>query len=376
MLHAGLDLSGKRLDVCLLSGHGELVEEFAAPPDADGLRGLVRHVAQHGAPVRGVIESMTGARFVHDTLEHLGWEVLIADAQKVKGLAPLACKTDKIDARVLAVLSERELVPAIWLPDPRVRAEREQARFRLHLVKHKSMLKHRIHSTMLSFGHPCPVSDLFGAAGRELLERLQIPDPWRQTVDASLALIDDLERQIDHINRDLKASGADHPYVPLLLTVPGIGWVLAFTIASEIGDITRFPTAKKLCGYTGLCPRVNQSGEKDRRGPLSKRARSTCAGRCSRAPCTPSDTRLRRALPAQQETPGQAARRPGRPDRHRQKAHRGDLAHAHQQPALCTHSCFGRRRFSSGRLTALLELRPRGRPPMSPSPPTEEAIER
>jgi len=185
-------------------------------------------------------------------------------------LAPLACKTDKIDARVLAVLSERDLVPAIWLPDPRVRAEREQARFRLHLVKHRSMLKHRIHSTMLSFGHPCPVSDLFGVQGRRLLDRLEIPDPWRQSVDASLQLIDDLERQIAEINRDLKASGAEHPYVPLLLTVPGIGWVLAFTIASEIGDITRFPTAKKLCGYTGLCPRVNQSGEKDRRGPLTK----------------------------------------------------------------------------------------------------------
>jgi transposase len=270
MLHAGLDLSRKRLDVCLLSEHGELVEEFSAPPDGDGLRGLVRHVAQHGVPVRGVIESMTGARFVHDTLEQLGWEVLIADAQKVKGLAPLACKTDKIDARVLAVLSERDLLPAIWLPDPRIRSEREQARFRLHLVKHKSMLKHRIHSTMLSFGHPCPVTDLFGAAGRELLERLQIPDPWRQTVDASIDLIDYLELQIDQINRDLKASGAEHPYVPLLLTVPGIGWVLAFTIASEIGDITRFPSAKKLCGYTGLCPRVHQSGESDRRGPLTK----------------------------------------------------------------------------------------------------------
>jgi hypothetical protein len=62
MLHAGLDLSRKRLDVCLLSAHGELGEEFSAPPDADGLRGLVRRVGQHGVPVR-VIESMTGARF-------------------------------------------------------------------------------------------------------------------------------------------------------------------------------------------------------------------------------------------------------------------------------------------------------------------------
>ena len=72
--------------------------------------------------VRAVIESMNGARFVHDRLRSCGWEVEIADAQKVKGLAPLACKTDRIDAWVLAELSRRDLVPAIWLPDPSIRA--------------------------------------------------------------------------------------------------------------------------------------------------------------------------------------------------------------------------------------------------------------
>ncbi len=108
MLHAGLDLSRKRLDVCLITEDGEIAGRVAAPPDADGLRGLVRRIASCGEPVRAVIESMTGARFVHDTLEELGWEVLIADAQKVKGLAPLACKTDMIDAQVLAVLSHRD----------------------------------------------------------------------------------------------------------------------------------------------------------------------------------------------------------------------------------------------------------------------------
>jgi transposase len=270
MLHAGLDLSRNRLDVCLLSEHCEVLDRFAAPSDVDGLHGLVRRVGGLGLPVRAVIESMTGARFVHDTLEQLGWEVLIADAQKVKGLAPLACKTDKIDAQVLAVLSQRDLVPAIWLPDPGVRGERERARFRLHLVKHRSMLKNRIHATLITFGHPCPVTDLFGVAGRALLDRVAIPQPWRGTVDASLALIEDLERQIDQLNRELRAGGADHRYVPLLLTVPGIGWVLAFTIAAEIGEIDRFATPKKLVGYTGLCPKVNQSGDRDRRGPLSK----------------------------------------------------------------------------------------------------------
>jgi transposase len=271
MLHAGLDLSRKKLDICLLSGSGEHVDQLVAPPDADALRALARRIDEvYRVPVCAVVESMTGARLVHDTLEQEGWDVEIADAQKVKGLAPLACKTDKIDSRVLALLSQRDLVPAIWLPDPRIREERELARFRLHLVKHKSALKNRVHSTLITFGKPCPVTDLFGVEGRELLARLQVPEPWRGNITASVELIDDLEAQIAAINRKLREGHANHPYIPLLMSAPGIGWVLAFTIAAEIGQIERFASPQKLAGYTGLCPRVNQSGDKDRRGPLTK----------------------------------------------------------------------------------------------------------
>ena len=100
---------------------------------------------------------------------------------------------------VLAVLSHRDLVPAIWL-DPCIREERELAR-RMHLVKHKSALKNRVHSTLINFGRPCPVTDLFGAEGRRLLAKLDVPEPWRGNVMASVELIDDLERQIAEINR-------------------------------------------------------------------------------------------------------------------------------------------------------------------------------
>ena len=71
MLHAGLDLSRKRLDYCLLTEDGERVGIGAAPPDADGLVSFVRRIERaHGVvEVRAAIESMNGARFVHDTLE-------------------------------------------------------------------------------------------------------------------------------------------------------------------------------------------------------------------------------------------------------------------------------------------------------------------
>jgi transposase len=111
MLYAGLDLSRKRLDYHLLDQGGQTVELGAAPPDADGLHGLAERLARHRQPLRAAIESMNGARFVHDRLELQGWQVEIADALKVKGLAPLACKTDRIDAWLLAELwdSPREV---------------------------------------------------------------------------------------------------------------------------------------------------------------------------------------------------------------------------------------------------------------------------
>src|SRR5215218_3328354 len=115
MLYAGLDLSRKRLDFHLLDGEGATLEVGAAPPDGDGLDGLTERLARYGAPIRAAIESMNGARFVHDRLE---------------------------------------------------RAERERARWRLHLVRHRSSLKQRVHAVLLTHGKPCPVSDLFGVRGR------------------------------------------------------------------------------------------------------------------------------------------------------------------------------------------------------------------
>src|SRR2546430_2344493 len=79
VVHVGLDLSRRRVGVCLICGQGELIAQFPAPADRVGLRGLAARVGAYGQPVRGVIESMNGARFVHDELVAHGWEVLVAD---------------------------------------------------------------------------------------------------------------------------------------------------------------------------------------------------------------------------------------------------------------------------------------------------------
>src|SRR5437588_5371354 len=136
MLYAGLDLSRKRLDFHLLDGEGETVDVGTAPPDADGLLGLTGRLNRHREPIRAAIESMNGARFVHDRLELAGWQVETADAVKAKGLAPLACKTDRIDAWVLAELARRK--PAT---DRRARPPDRRVRTRLTTTRRRAPLR-------------------------------------------------------------------------------------------------------------------------------------------------------------------------------------------------------------------------------------------
>jgi transposase len=158
-------------------------------------------------------------------------------------------------------------------------------------------------------------SDLFGLRGRWLLADLGLPEPWQATIEASLRLIDELDREIGECERELRRLGADHRYVPLLLTVPGISWVLAYTIAAEIGDVARFATPRKLAGYSGLCPRVYQSGERDLRGPLSKQGpRLSGLGARRSGNARLHVTGLPRPLPADEGADRQTARSqvPGR----------------------------------------------------------------
>jgi len=261
VLRVGLDLSRRRIDVCVISDRGELIDRFAATPDRDGLRGLARRVAVYGEPVPGSCTtswSSTVGRCWSPTRSRSG------------GSRRWRARRTRLIRGVLAELSFRDLVPAIWLATFELRREREISRWRLQLVKRRSTLKNRVLSTLVTFGHQRHMSDLFGGAGRRLLGELEMPEPWRSHVDASLVLIDDLEARITQIAKELRRSGADHRYIPLLMTAPGFGWITSFPVACEIADISRFSSPVKLTGYTGLCPRVKQSGQMDHRSPLSK----------------------------------------------------------------------------------------------------------
>src|SRR3954462_5957071 len=255
--YLGIDWSYRRAAWCSLSGAGVIVGEGAVPADADG---LARLVIERGTDVHAVVEMMSGAIWVRDELAAAGWRGQIAHARKVRDVAPLAGKTDKVDARVLAELARRDLVPELWVPPLEDRALRERLRRRTHLVRMRASAMNRIFGLQTQWGLRLSLRRLRGPDAMTLLERQGMPAVWRRSITEALDVIDLLDARITPIDQELRPLARADARVILLHTIPGIGDLLGLTLASEIGDVARFGSPRKLVGYAGLAPKINQSG--------------------------------------------------------------------------------------------------------------------
>jgi len=152
----GIDWATRRAAWCAVDAAGRRLGEGAVPADEGG---LLRLVADRGLEVTAAVEMMSGAAWIAETLRSVGWTVRVADARRARALAPLAAKTDRIDARVLAELARRELVPEVWVPAVADRALLEQLLRRMHLIRLRTSAKNRIFGCSRS-GVCAPVSHI------------------------------------------------------------------------------------------------------------------------------------------------------------------------------------------------------------------------
>jgi transposase len=192
---------------------------------------------------------------------------------------------------VLAELCRRDLVPAVWVASLEDRAIRERLRRRAHLVKLRTSHRNRIFGLLTQFGLRISFTRLRRPDAIELLERRGVPAVWRHSIAEHLDQIDELQRRIGPIDRELAPIARSDARAQLLQTVPGVGPLIGLTFASEIGDVSRFSSAAKLVGYAGLAPRIIQSGERSATGACQRRARGRFAGPRSR-PLTKPGGRL------------------------------------------------------------------------------------
>lgn len=208
-----------------------------------------------------VLEATMNTWTIADLLRESGARVVISNPLRTRAIADARIKTDKVDALTLAQLLAADFVPEVWTPDQDTRRLRREVAGRAALVRQRTAVRNRIHAVLHRCLADCPVTDLFGVAGRAWLKEVALPEDERARVETTLRVHAALEEEIALADRALAKVALADERVERLMTIPGIGAVSALALVAVIGDVTRFRRPAKLVSYLGLDPKVRQSGE-------------------------------------------------------------------------------------------------------------------
>lgn len=232
--------------------------------------GAIRQALSGCAPGTPVaLEATANWYWILAEIEQAGCVPQLVHPRKAKLMMGQINKTDRLDAAGLNRLQRNGTLPVVWIPSERLRELRELTRTRMVLAAQRTRWKNRITATLAKWGLPASeYSDPYGKGAREELEqRLEgLPDQTRWATEQMLEQLDHLSAQIRQFEKRLEELVEVTPEMQFLETLPGVGVILAATIALEIGEVGRFLSAERLASYSGTVPRVHASGGHTRYG--------------------------------------------------------------------------------------------------------------
>jgi transposase len=268
---AGIDIHKRVLQAAVLEPEtGEFVEERFS-----GREGLVSWAMQWQGRVGGVvIEATTGWRWVARELSAAGFEVHLVDPGQAKALQgkKRKAKTDRLDARWLCLVLARELLSECeaWLPPTEIQELRDRTRLRKALADDRTRWAQRLHALLTQEGWPCERSRLLTAAGRRWVAGLTLPAASAAHVEILLDVIGHLDAQLATLEDELRRFAKQDARCQRLITIFGVGPIIASHLLAEIGEASRFRRARQVVRLSGLDPIVEESAESKRRGKLAK----------------------------------------------------------------------------------------------------------
>jgi len=216
------------------------------------------------------IEATRNWYWIIDCLQDLGLNPKLVHAKKARIIAESTIKTDKLDARVLAHLDRCNFLPQAYIANKETRSSRELLRYYMSIVKIRSSIKNRVHALLAKNNVHHGFKDLFGKSGLLFLKELSLSYIFRLELDGYLNVLDHLKQRISEAQCEIKDECAVSEGAKLLMTIPGISYFTALLLYSEIADIKRFSTYKKLCCYAGLTSSTRQSADKTHHGHIIK----------------------------------------------------------------------------------------------------------
>ncbi len=248
---------------------GHAGEALRVAHDRDLYREFLARLPAHSLIA---VEASGNYSWLVDEMERAGHCPKLANPLEAKRRMALTKKTDKLDARGLAILLRNGTLPEVWIPPSELRDQRELLRLRIFLVRLRTRVKNRIHGTLARYNVQIPGADLFGVEARlQLGKRLpELPVNRREAVEQELKTLDFLEAQIESAEKRLEAIMKVSVEADLLKTLPCVGKILSMVLMLEIGRVDRFPTAAHLASYAGLVPRVQSSGGHTRMGQVCR----------------------------------------------------------------------------------------------------------
>jgi transposase len=265
-VYVGIDVHRKRSQVAVVTEDGTVQLNKNVVNGSEPMLRLIGDLPS-GTPV--AFEAAFGWSWLAELLEDYGFEAHMVHPLRCKAIASARLKNDKVDAAILAQLLRADLLPEAWIAPAKVRQFRALLRHRISLVRLATQARNRIHAVAADHGYDRSASYWTGP-GRGWLAELDLPAASREIITDCLAVIDGLAPLIDRIDGELHQHAKADPRVKVLRTLPGVGEFTALVMVAEIGDITRFPSARKLASWAGLTPTVRGSDLHVRHGHISK----------------------------------------------------------------------------------------------------------
>lgn len=227
-------------------------------------------VSRFDTPPTVVVEATRNWMWFIQALQKLGCIVQLAHPFRTKAIASARIKTDSIDAKTLCDLLRADLIPQAYIAPVDTLDNREIGRARISLVHDQTMLKNRIHAIVIKENLKFNGTDMFGVKGKDWLNSQTFTLGAKSVISVYLEELEKVQKLIVKVEDIIKQRSSSIPEVQLLQTIPGFGTTTAFLLASEIGDVKRFPNSKKFASYFGMVPRLSQSGNHAYYGRITK----------------------------------------------------------------------------------------------------------
>jgi transposase len=268
----GLDVHKHFIEVCILDARGKVLSRGQVNCQREELQHFAK--TQLKKTDRVALEATTNTWPVVEILRPCVAAVVVSNPLKTKAIAEAKIKTDKVDALVLAQLLRCDYLPDVWQPDTATQTQRSLITHRSGLMCQRARHKNRIQCLLgrLLLTPPCKL--LWTKVGLTWLQALSLSPTDRLMLDSELRQLGQVERELVVVDQQFVEIARQEPRVQLLMTLPGVNYVVALGLLAALGDITRFADGDHAASYLGLAPVTRQSGAKCYHGHITKAGNS------------------------------------------------------------------------------------------------------